>query len=86
MFCVSGQNAMPRCDVLCVSVQTRYQQLVHHLLAAHANSCYHERLSKAFAMLTGPVDQLSYTRTNRVQFMHNLEQFLVDVRGFLCVR
>ena len=69
-----------------VIVQTRYQELVSQLLSAHANSCYHARLGRAFTLLTGPVGQLNYTRTQRLQFMHNLEQFLVDVRGFLCIR
>ena len=66
--------------------QPLYETLVNELLAQHANSATYQRLVEAFAALTGNRLELKIDRLNRTRFMQNFDHFLVDVRGFLCVK
>ena len=41
---------------------------------------------EAFNKLTPPSLQLTVNRDNKVKFMENFNEFMIDVRGFLCVK
>ncbi|ELU09303.1 hypothetical protein CAPTEDRAFT_151878 [Capitella teleta] len=66
--------------------QELYQKLVGELLTQQSNSESHQRLLKAFTELTPPSLQLNIQRSFKNQFRENFELFLVNVRGFLCIK
>ncbi|KAL4233256.1 Exportin-4 [Mactra antiquata] len=63
-----------------------YQHLVHEILNSHIDQAYKSRLLEAFNNLTPPSLGLTVSRHNKLIFMENFNKFLINVRGFLCVR
>ncbi|XP_052239002.1 exportin-4-like isoform X2 [Dreissena polymorpha] len=72
------------CLICCHTDQ--YQHLVHEILESHINQAYKSRLLEAFNNLTPPTLALTVNRHNKLIFMENFNSFLINVRGFLCVR
>ena len=66
--------------------QDEYRQLVNEILASHIEQAYKERLLEAFNNLTPPSLTMTLSRHNKLMFMENFNHFLIDVRGFLCVK
>lgn len=66
--------------------QEQYHSLVTELLKSQTVPEYKERLTLAFNQLTPPSLSLTLTPENKHIFMENFDRFLMDVRGFLCVR
>lgn len=67
-------------------LQQHYCELVNELLGRHTASPYFQRLINAFNKLTPPDFPMRVSRQNRIKFMEGFDQFLVDVRGCLCIR
>jgi hypothetical protein len=72
------------CLICCHTEQ--YQQLVHEILDSHIDQAYKSRLLEAFNNLTPPSLSLTVSRHNKLMFMENFNSFLINVRGFLCVK
>lgn len=66
--------------------QEKYQFLVNQLLEQHVSSEHKQRLLEAFTSLTPASLQMNITRQNKIVFRHNFDSFIINVRGFLCVR
>ncbi|GAB1608778.1 exportin-4-like [Argonauta hians] len=67
----------------------KYSELVGELLQQHEpeeRGGHKERLLCAFSQLTPDTLKLSVSRHNKIAFLHNFEQFLINVRGILCVK
>ncbi|KAL3883791.1 hypothetical protein ACJMK2_030022 [Sinanodonta woodiana] len=64
----------------------QYRSLVNQLLDSHTDPLYKQRLIEAFNNLTPPSLEMTINRHSKIQFMEFFDQFLVNVRGFLCVR
>ena len=65
--------------------QERYEQLVTALLEKQTDPAIHERLVTAFNILTQDL-QMQIDRQNRIKFRMKFDDFLVNVRGLLCIR
>jgi hypothetical protein len=66
--------------------QARYEALVNELLSEQNEPSYYQRLAQAFHELTPTSRPLSLDRQGKVTFMQSFDKFLVNVRGFLCVK
>ncbi|XP_077977331.1 exportin-4-like [Glandiceps talaboti] len=66
--------------------QGQYNDLVHSLLRGQTDPMYYQRLADAFNQLTPPNQALVFDRPNKIAFLRKLETFLINVRGFLCVK
>ncbi|XP_064627537.1 exportin-4-like isoform X2 [Lineus longissimus] len=66
--------------------QERYHALVNELLQTQTDKHTQERLVAAFNKLTPPDFKWNFHRSARIAFLQNFEEFLIGVRGFLCVR
>ena len=66
--------------------QPRYQELVNDLLSRQSDPAYYQRLAEAFHELTPAGRQLSLDRQGKITFMTSFDKFLINVRGFLCVK
>lgn len=66
--------------------QEKYRHLVTELLYSQEEQEYKERLLEAFNQLTPSSLKLVITRQNKVAFLQNFEQFLINARGILCVK
>ncbi|KAK3098488.1 hypothetical protein FSP39_019964 [Pinctada imbricata] len=66
--------------------QEEYRELVNQLLHRQTDTTYQQRLLEAFNNLTPPTLTLTINRNSKITFMQNFDQFLINVRGFLCVR
>ncbi|XP_069125670.1 exportin-4-like isoform X1 [Argopecten irradians] len=66
--------------------QEQYRELVNQLLQAQTDPTYKQRLLEAFNNLTPPTLTMTINRQSKIAFMHNFDQFLTNVRGFLCVK
>ncbi len=78
-----------KCKVIAIinrSFQEKYQEYVHELLNERSQEAYYDRLVQAFNELTPPSLPLNIDRRNRIQFMNNFDKFVINVRGFLCVK
>lgn len=62
-----------------------YRELVENLISS-CDEAYRTRLTDAFRELTPPELELNNKRKSRVQFSQNFDLFLLNVRGFLCVK
>ncbi|KAK2170788.1 hypothetical protein NP493_1142g00027 [Ridgeia piscesae] len=71
--------------LICCHQQT-YQTLVNSLLSKQSNGATYQRLVEAFSALTSNEIQLKIDRVNKNGFMENFDEFLKNVRGFLCVK
>uniref|UniRef100_A0A0L8FKH8 Exportin-4 n=1 Tax=Octopus bimaculoides TaxID=37653 RepID=A0A0L8FKH8_OCTBM len=66
--------------------QEKYRMLVSELLYSQELPAYKERLLAAFNQLTPATLKLTINRQNKIAFLQNFEQFLINVRGILCVK
>ncbi|XP_061176526.1 exportin-4-like [Saccostrea echinata] len=66
--------------------QDGYRELVNQLLQHQTDPQYRERLLEAFTNLTPPSLNMTINRTSKIAFMSNFGNFLINVRGFLCVK
>ncbi|CAN0300704.1 unnamed protein product [Lampetra fluviatilis] len=66
--------------------QAEYSELVEVLLSRQTDPLAYQRLADAFNKLTPGQLALSLERKHKTQFLKNLEEFLSNVRGFLCVK
>ncbi|CAH1799119.1 unnamed protein product, partial [Owenia fusiformis] len=66
--------------------QAKYNELVHHLISEQSEELYSKRLVDAFNELTPPGEKLSLERRAKIKFIERFEKFVLNVRGFLCVR
>ena len=66
--------------------QEEYRHLVNEILASHIEDAYKQRLLEAFNNLTPPSLTMTVNRHSKLMFMENFNNFLIDVRGFLCVK
>ncbi|ESO89303.1 hypothetical protein LOTGIDRAFT_106479, partial [Lottia gigantea] len=66
--------------------QDQYKELVNQLLQSQLEDQYKQRLLVAFNNLTPSTLTMTINRQSKIAFMHNFDQFLVNVRGFLCVK
>ncbi|XP_071113997.1 exportin-4-like [Haliotis cracherodii] len=66
--------------------QEQYRDLVNRLLQNQQEEEYKQRLLEAFNNLTPPSFNMTISRHTKIAFMHNFDQFLTNVRGFLCVK
>ena len=71
--------------LLCL-FQSKYEELVEKLLAQQTEAVYHQRLAEAFTELTPPNTALKLDRPGKRRFQQCFDKFLVNVRGFLCVK
>ena len=71
--------------LICCHQQT-YQTLVNSLLSKQSSGATYQRLVEAFSALTSNEIQLKIDRVNKNGFMENFDEFLKNVRGFLCVK
>ncbi|XP_005108222.1 exportin-4 [Aplysia californica] len=65
--------------------QELYKNLVNELIQMQPEE-YQSRLLQAFNELTPPTLPLSISRQNKITFRSSFDSFLVNVKGFLCVR
>ncbi|KAK6169678.1 hypothetical protein SNE40_020678 [Patella caerulea] len=66
--------------------QDQYRELVNQLLQSQIEEQYKQRLLVAFNNLTPPTLTMTINRQSKIAFMQNFDQFLVNVRGFLCIK
>ncbi|KAJ8315064.1 hypothetical protein KUTeg_007214 [Tegillarca granosa] len=66
--------------------QEQYKHLVNELLQNQVEPSIKERLLEAFNNLTPASLNMTINRQSKIAFMQNFDQFLINVRGFLCVR
>ncbi|XP_050392474.1 exportin-4 [Patella vulgata] len=66
--------------------QDHYRELVNQLLQSQIEEQYKQRLLVAFNNLTPPTLTMTINRQSKIAFMQNFDQFLVNVRGFLCIK
>lgn len=66
--------------------QTEYAALVQTLLASQTDSLVHQRLVDSFNKLTPADISITIDKHTKDQFRKNLDTFLADVKGLLCVR
>ncbi|XP_002740804.1 exportin-4-like [Saccoglossus kowalevskii] len=66
--------------------QVQYNELVHSLVGSQTDPSYYQRLADAFNQLTPPNEPLVINRPHKLAFLRKMETFLVNVRGFLCVK
>ncbi|XP_041355105.1 exportin-4-like [Gigantopelta aegis] len=66
--------------------QDQYRDLVNQLLQNQMEPDYKQRLLEAFNNLTPPTLNMTINRHSKITFMHNFDQFLINVRAFLCVK
>lgn len=66
--------------------QDGYRDLVNQLLQHQTDPMYRQRLLEAFNNLTPPTLNMAINRVSKIAFMNNFGNFLINVRGFLCVK
>lgn len=66
--------------------QDGYRDLVNQLLQHQTDPMYRQRLLEAFNNLTPPSLNMAINRVSKIAFMNNFGNFLINVRGFLCVK
>ena len=76
---------------LCVTwfsfpLQEKYEQYVRELISHQTEAVAQQRLLEAFSALTPASLPLTPERRHRIQFLSNFDHFLINVRGFLCVK
>lgn len=63
----------------------KYQQVVQEILSTQTDQDVAQRLASAFTALTENVE-LNTARPQRLKFKENLQQFIINVQGFLLVK
>ncbi|KAL5009683.1 hypothetical protein ScPMuIL_011988 [Solemya velum] len=66
--------------------QDQYRETVNQLLENQTDPVFKQRLLEAFNNLTPPSLRMTITRQSKLAFMQNFDQFMINVRGFLCVK
>ena len=65
--------------------QEHYQNMVRSLTEKQSDPVIRQRLIDAFFILTDGI-QMHVDRQNRIKFTMKFDDFLVNVRGFLCIK
>lgn len=89
MFAVIYLSKCNIFTVICLSCfffQDGYRDLVNQLLQHQTDPMYRQRLLEAFNNLTPPSLNMAINRVSKIAFMNNFGNFLINVRGFLCVK
>ena len=68
------------------SFQEEYAKLVKNLLVSQTEPVLHQRLVDSFNKLTPADVDISIEKASKEKFRKNLDSFLADVKGLLCVR
>ena len=68
------------------SFQEEYAKLVKNLLVSQTEPILHQRLVDSFNKLTPADVDISIEKASKEKFRKNLDSFLADVKGLLCVR
>ncbi|VDI81588.1 Hypothetical predicted protein [Mytilus galloprovincialis] len=72
------------CLICCY--QNEYREYVNHLLEGQREPAYKQRMLEAFNKLTPPTLNMTVNRESRIKFMESFNEFMINVRGFLCVK
>ncbi|XP_074663144.1 exportin-4-like [Tubulanus polymorphus] len=66
--------------------QEKFQLLVNELLNMQQDESTRQRILTAFQHISPPNIKYLNNRQNKIAFLQGFEKFLVDVRGFLCIK
>ena len=71
---------------LSFSFQEEYAHLIQNLLASQTDAAVRQRLIDSFNKLIPPDADIAVDKNYKERFRKNLDSFLANVKGLLCVR
>jgi hypothetical protein len=66
--------------------QVEYREYVNQLLQDQVDPTYKQRMMEAFNKLTPPSLNMTINRESKIKFMEGFNEFMINVRGFMCVK